>query len=416
MRAGTHMIGCAAFLAAAAVSQCCLVRGQDKIPPLPRGAAEDRSDFPDLSQLPPLQRTLYLSARRGAEWLWQANRADGLFIPGQLPALNQTTEEDSFVRQAGAAGALALAARFTGIKRYEMRAKQAALALLAGTKTDPDDSGGRFPVAPATAAGRLAVAGLMVLCIHELPEPGGDLLDPADELCRFIQRQQQDDGALAMQGEPEEEQLAAAGQALLGLVQSAIARPSPAKLETACKALPRYRSRWLNCREPAAAAQLTSAFAAAYLRTKDKAFADAVIEMADWLCTLQIAFNPKHREWQGGFGGCRNGRAVPQRPGIESAQIALALADACAAVRLAGDVERQARYREAVERGLEFVATLQYTPANTRHFAEWYGPQLYGAFFASPVDGNTRLDYAQYGVSAMLRYLDKVAESPVRKK
>jgi hypothetical protein len=390
--------------------------GQDPVPPLPKGAASDEGDFPDLGKLPPLERTLYLSARRGAQWLWQMNRADGLFVPGQIPALYRLLEEDLFLRQAGAACALASAARLTGAARYEMRAKQAALALLASTQTDPADPGCRYPAPPRGAAERLASAGLLVWMIHELPRPGDDLVKQSDELCLFLAKQQQAAGSFALAGEPDDEQAAAAGLALLGLLHSEPARPAAWKLDAARRALPYYRALWQKNREPRSTAWLASALATAYAGAKEKPFADAAYEMADWLCSLQIGSDPKNPAWQGGFAGSKSGRALSQSPGIESALLALALVDASLAARLAGDAERSGRYRQAAERGLQFATTLQYTPANTRHFAEWYQPQLLGAFFASPVDGNTRLDYAQYGVSAMLRYLEKLAESPIRKK
>lgn len=416
MRARRRVAGFMLLVAAVLALGHCPSAGQDPVPPLPPGTARDDGDFPDLAKFPPFQRTVYLSARRGAEWLWQANRADGLFVPGQLPALNRIIDDDLFSRQAGAGCALAAAARFTGASRYEMRAKQAALALLAGTKADPADPGSRFPVPPATAAQRLAAAGLLVWMLQELPQPGDDLVKPGAELCQFLQKQQQADGSFAVQGEPDEEQLAAAGQALMGLLQSDIVRPAPWKLDAARKALPYYRALWQKSRGLRGTAWLTTAFATAYFRTKEKPFADAAIEAADWLCSLQLGPDPKNQSGQGGFAGPVGGGGLRQTPGIESALAAHALADACLAARQAGNAERYGRFREAAERGLQFVTTVQYTPANTRHFAEWFRPQLYGAFFASPVDGNTRLDYAQYAVCAMFRYLDQVAELPLRKK
>src|SRR5262249_42882595 len=149
-------------------------------------------------------------------------------------------------------------------------------------------------------------------------------------------------------------------------------RPAAWKLDAARKALPYYRAAWQKNRDPRSTAWLASALATAYAVTKEKPFADAAYEMADWLCSLQIGMDQKNPAWQGGFASFKNGRVAPQAPGIESALLALALVDASLAARLAGDAERSHRYRQAAERGLLFAATLQYTPANTRHFAEWY--------------------------------------------
>ena len=61
---------------------------------------------------------------------------------------------------------------------------------------------------------------------------------------------------------------------------------------------------------------------------------------------------------------------------------------------------------------MQFLATLQYTDANTRHFADWYRPTLIGGFYASHQDGNLRIDYTQHAVCALVQYLTYVAESP----
>ena len=75
-----------------------------------------------------------------------------------------------------------------------------------------------------------------------------------------------------------------------------------------------------------------------------------------------------------------------------------------------GDLVRFRRYREAVERCLQFTTTLQYTDANTQHFADWYRPALVGAFNASHQDGNLRIDYAQHAICAMAQYVCHVCD------
>ena len=53
-----------------------------------------------------------------------------------------------------------------------------------------------------------------------------------------------------------------------------------------------------------------------------------------------------------------------------------------------------------------FYVRLQYTDANTQHFAEWYRPRLVGGFHASTQDGNLRIDYTQHALSALVAYLE----------
>src|SRR5436309_2790055 len=54
----------------------------------------------------------------------------------------------------------------------------------------------RHTTLPSTVVNRLAAAGLLVLAISELPAPEKDLLDPSEQLCNYIRRQQRPDGSL----------------------------------------------------------------------------------------------------------------------------------------------------------------------------------------------------------------------------
>ena len=49
--------------------------------------AGPRKPSHDLSKVTPLQRQLYLSAHRGAHWLYRMNQVKGRFTDGWLPAL-----------------------------------------------------------------------------------------------------------------------------------------------------------------------------------------------------------------------------------------------------------------------------------------------------------------------------------------
>src|SRR2546423_1582925 len=140
----TRMAWLAGCLALALVSFVALTRGQDRLGPIPAPDDADKiataegaapaalsAEAParDLSKLSPLQQQMYLSAQRGAEWLYRMNGADGRFAHGVVPALRTPLEGDHFLRQAGAAVALARAARFTGNEEYTARARQAVLTL-----------------------------------------------------------------------------------------------------------------------------------------------------------------------------------------------------------------------------------------------------------------------------------------------
>ena len=78
----------------------------------------------DFSKLDELQIEMLTSCQRGADWLARVNGVKGRFSPGLVPELKTEIEGDHFLRQAGAAYALARAARFLGEDRYAACAQE----------------------------------------------------------------------------------------------------------------------------------------------------------------------------------------------------------------------------------------------------------------------------------------------------
>lgn len=397
-----------------------LTWGQGKGDPSPAASFRAATPPHDTAKMPPLQRQFHLTAQRGADWLLRSNRPDGGFEYGVLTALKAKLEGDHYLRQAGAAAALARAAHYFKDEKQAAVARQAILTLLLDTTTtQPPDKVPPFrhTALPSIVVNRLAAAGLLVLAINELPSPNEELLSQSEELCRFIKQQQQPDGSLAFtdagtdkaQADPEGVNYYP-GEALYGLMRSQAHRPAPWKTEVVRKALAYYRPWWQKNKNMAFVPWQTGAYAEAYLMTSDAVFAEFVNEMNDWVCTLQYStLDPQHPLWLGGFMGFESGKPVPAPPQVGSAAYAEGLADACRVAKKAGDVARHQRYRDALERSLTFSATLQYTDANTQHFADWYRPRLLGGFHASDTDGNLRIDYNQHAVCALVHYLNYVA-------
>jgi hypothetical protein len=350
----------------------------------------------DLSQLPPLARQMHLSARRGADWLFRANRPDGRFVDGFRPELNAPLSDTHYLRQIGAAGTLARAAVVFEDERFAARGRQGVLALLLDTIVDPADATARYPVLPVD---RLAATGLLLAAISEVPQPGNDLLTQGDQLVAYLRRGQQPDGSLRLN---PGDNAVAAGTALYGLARSNLTRPAAWKLDLIRKALPYYREEWRGQKNLDAVPPLTAAFTEAYLATKEAAFAEYVFEMNDWLCGRQCRELDPRQPWC--LGGFRTGDGTAP-PHIDTGIYAEAMAEACRVARQAGDLDHYNRFRESLERALQFLTTLQYTEANTQHFADWYRPTLLGGFYAAHQDGHLRIDYTQHAVAAMLRYL-----------
>jgi len=364
---------------------------------------------------------MVLSAQGGADWLQRVNDADGRFVYGLVPALRTTLEGDNYLRQAGAAFALARAARFTRNERYAAKARQAVVTLLLDTRTDPKDDQVRYTSLPSPILNRLGTAGMLVQAINELPSPAADLLEQSEQLCAYIRKQQQPDGSLSYTdnasdssstGEPDPDGINYyPGPALYGLMLSQRHKPTAWKTEVVRKALAYYRGWWRSHKNPALVPYHTAAYTEAFLLTRDKAFADAVNDLNDWLCELQyVQLDRNHPLWVGGFMGWAGGKPVAMAPEASSGVYAESLAEACRVARQAGDLPRYKRYREALEQCLRFLVTLQYTEANTQHFTEWYRSALLGSFHASHQDGNLRIDYTHHAVAALVQYLTFVAE------
>jgi hypothetical protein len=401
-----------------------LIRGQERTtvpatapattpPPAPRlvppPAADARPLAIDPAKLDGAPRQFFLGAKRGAEWLTRMNGANGRFLNGWVPSLNAPLDGDNFQRQAGAAFALARAARLTGEDRYTACAARAILSLLDETVLDADSQVRHVPL----VLNRLGSAALLVLAINELPAPPADLLDKSEQLCNYIHSQARPNGLLdcgTASGNPDEPDALNQypGQALYAVARSAKLRPADWKTALLRNAVAVYLPSWRANKNVACVPWQTAAFAEAYLLTRDRALADAVFEMNDWLVTLQydLANNNQHPEWVGGFRGWSEGHATDTAPTAQAGQFGESLALACRTARQAGDDKRLASYNESLLGCLQFVATLQYTDANTTHFVPLYRDRLTGAVHASTQDGTLRLDYTQHAVSAMALFVE----------
>jgi hypothetical protein len=389
--------------------------------PISAGANASAAAIPvkprDLTKLTIQQRNFYVSGQRGMEWLQRANTPDGRFVSGFIPALRLAMEGDSYVRQAGAAFALARTARFYGDDRAAAIAKQALLTLLLETSLDPARQVRTIPIHQANP---LVFAGMLLAAIHELPAPAADLLDQGDQLANLLRTHIREDGSLsvALAGEDAaaiqtETVQHCSGPALYAVIRSQTLRPAAWKLEALRKARPYYDAYWRQNKNMPMLVWHTAAYTEGYLVTRDPGFAETVFDMNDWLCGLQYQQSlPARAAWVGGFQPWVDGKAAPLAPDISSAAAVLSLAEACRLARAAGDVQHYQRYRQALENGLQFLTTLQYSEANTQHFADWYRPALVGGFHASRQDGNLRLDYAQHALSALVQYLRHVADVP----
>ncbi|MCS7168124.1 MAG: hypothetical protein RMI91_11680 [Gemmatales bacterium] len=393
----------------------------------------------DIDRFSALHRALYYSAVRGTEWLARQQRTDGSFAAGLIPCLNLLLDADHYIRQVQATLALAQAGRVTGNEKWSAQAKQAVLWLLAGTVVDGQDPPGRAPRPPLALLSRLGATGLLLATIHELHQPAADVLDAAEELARWIQRQQQSDGTLRI-GElgvagtlpgdiPEElDPLSyGPGPALWGLARSQRLRPQAWKLEVLRRARPAYNRLLRETLRPNEASSptltkpagfagtrpilalwLLAAWSEAYAHTRERAFAEYVFEQADAMLPLQYTEGSQPL-YLGGFVMSLADKTKHQAPDWQTARFAWALTLAARTARQVGETNRYNRYVLAAEGALQFLSTLQYTALNTTHFAEHYQPKIMGGFRTNLRDGTLRLEVQQAALTALWTFLETIS-------
>jgi hypothetical protein len=366
-----------------------------------------------------VQQQFYLSAKAGKEWLLRVNGPNGRFLPGLEPSLRFPIPVTDQLHQAAAACVLARCAKFFKDERAAAVARQALLTLLLETQKDPGNPQVRVPMSLGTNP--LALAGWLVLAIGDLPEPGADLRQQAEELCQYIRGQQQQDGSLGPAPPPGEPKASAkirsawtaAGLALYALARSQRLGPQSWKLETVRKAREYYQAQWRTNKNTEMVPWHAAAFAEAYFLTKEQAFAQCANEMNDWLVTLQYReIEPQRQSWNGGFKKWHDGTVQTEMPDVHSAVYMEGLAQGCRLARESGDLPRYQAYQQALEQCGRFLLTLQYTEANAQHFeAEFRQRCLLGGFHATHHSGLLRLDFTQQAVSGLVKYLTDATET-----
>jgi hypothetical protein len=359
----------------------------------------------EFQKLPAHKQQVYLAARRAMDYLLRNQAVDGRFVYGYHPALRVEMEGDNFLSQARATYALGRAARYFQNADAAAAAKQSLLKLLDATSVDdPKMPRSRHTSAPDAFLNRLEAGGTLLLALHEVPSPQADLLDAGDQLAHDLRTRWPAEGKQASEN--------GAGAALQGLMHSQAQRPAAWKVECARTHCAAALPAWKQARSPYIIPSHTAAYATAFAHSHEPQFSNAVFELNDWLCTLQYeqSADPRRALWTGGFMTFVDGKSVAAAPNANSAVYAESLVDACRTARLAGDLQRYRRYKEALESSLAFLLRLQYTEARVSHFAAWHQPRVLGAFHGSATDGDIRLDYLHHALPALVGYLRDVPD------
>ncbi|MGL5097849.1 MAG: hypothetical protein ACRDD1_19845 [Planctomycetia bacterium] len=366
--------------------------------PTPDDAAKDPDDFAD-------------SAHRGLRWLASMQRTDGLFTYGWLPDFNKPLPDDNWLRQAGAAAALARGAAVH--PELEAAALRAVAAIgEQGTAPDPAVAGMVRPNLPASEANPTGFAGRVLLAVAELPRPTPALAAAGEGLARFIAGRRRDDGSLDVSSSLEGDGVDRPdsvdfypGEALYALMRSHARRPAAWKLEAVAKSFSFSRDHWAARKSAAYIPWQTAAFAEAYACTGESTYADYAFAMTDWLLPLQYTADDEvDPGWLGGFAVEQAGRKLYAPPGATTGSYAEALVEGLKLAERVGDRDRSARYRGAATAALRFLRSVQFDARTATHWQPWYAAKMDGAVPGSVVDGLLRIDFTQHAVFAWLHF------------
>ncbi len=351
------------------------------------------------------------STRTAAAWLARMNQADGRFLGGLNPGLARPLDGLNDLNQAYACWGVCRAAKFTGDDKLGACASQAVLSLLTLTKADADC---RTPIAESTRCNRVALASVLVLCIHDLPSPDAKLLAEGEKLCAFLKKQLREDGSVhytdgaeaAIKTDPDGVNTHP-GLCFQALLASDRAKPEQWKRDALIAGLKYYRAWFKAHPSPALAGSMLPAACEQYLRTKTAPVAEFACEMGDHLCACQYtAGESREARTVGGF-------RVPGQtePTSNCAAFAEALACATAVAAQIPDATRHGKYRTACVAALGFSRGLQFTEDSTAHFEKTFRAQfLLGGVCTSHSDGNIRADQTAMLALAQMRFLECGAE------
>ena len=234
-------------------------------------------------------------------------------------------EDDNYLRQAGAAFALARAARFFGEDRYTARATQAILALLDDTVLDPKE-----PVRCTSCRRPSSTVSRRPVCLSSpltnCPTRKPIFWTSSEQLCNYIRKQARPDGSLVCtdpgpDGKPAADETSAiddyTGLALYGLMRSQIHRPAAWKTDLVRKAVAYYRPWWQAHKSMEFTPWLTAACREAYQRTKISLrrlrVRDERLALRPAICQLDA----QRELWFGGFKSWADGKAVEAAPTID---------------------------------------------------------------------------------------------------
>ena len=353
---------------------------------------------PDLA--PPLAT---LVARGVERWMLENVSPSGALPYKYWPSRGEYSGADNAIRRFLASIALARSARLPASAPVAGAAERTLGSNLARYFRVLGDGRGVI-VEPAGA--KLGAAALAGLAILEAPSPAR-FADPLRRIARAVRSLAGGPCGFRTFFFPAERDGQSwnfySGEALLFWAE-ALRRGAPGMppLERCARVFARCVRRHLARPNPAFVPWCSQAAASLYLQTSNRAFADIVFAMSDWLAPMQ-QFDDVDPDCAGRFHDpCRPHFGPPH---ASSTGVYLeGLADAAALARRLGRAGRAERYGVLVRRGLRSLRQLQFRDARDAFYVS-KPERVLGALRTEVHDNTIRLDNAAHALAACVKVL-----------
>ncbi|MFQ5414106.1 MAG: hypothetical protein ACE5E6_06570 [Phycisphaerae bacterium] len=344
---------------------------------------------------------------RLADYMVYRQQASGLFAYQYEPGLDVYTDADNLVRQAGAAAAVALHARWSHKSASVAAADRAVDRLLAWRTDAPGRPDAAF-IATPDGRNKLGVTALVCIALAEHPD-ARRYADARQRLVNGMLWLQRPSGMFITAFPPAESiggQAYFPGEALLALAAHYDHTPSAEVLEAFDRAIAFYRTLFRDDPSPAFVPWQVQAYAHMAHQTRRRDYVDYVFELTDSLADKQIT--PADSPWPDMYGGIASYQ--PGRAGVSTASYLEAFADALRLARSVGDTARAERYETVVRRAARFVMQLQVRPEEAYFIRS---PQdAVGGIRTAPALNLLRIDHCQHALVALIKTIDVLFPGP----
>ncbi|MHC5108267.1 MAG: hypothetical protein ACYTHJ_00135 [Planctomycetota bacterium] len=336
-----------------------------------------------------------------AEYMCYRQLDTGMFTYQYEVGYDRYSEDNSLVRQAGAAAALAAHATSSGRSASRGAADLAIRFHLQGFTRIPDVTDASY-IATADKQNKLGVTALLAQAMLLHPEPAKYGAE-RQQLINGMLWLQRPSGMFITAFPPAVEvegQAHFPGEALHALALQYRLKPSERILGSFSRAIEYYRALFRDREAPSLVPWQMQAYAIMADLSKRVDYREFVFELADWVSARQL--NQTNCPWPALWGGIA--AYQPGRADISTASFLEGMCDAALLARRSGDLARASRYEDVMRLAARFVLQLQFKPEEA-YFVR--SPRdAVGGMRRTPTLNLLRISHCQHALVALMKTRD----------